>query len=52
MYHSKSYELLLKDISIIKGVGPKNKKILKKKILKQYLIYFGICLKPLLIDQI
>ena len=31
MHLSKSYELLLEDISIIKGVGPKIKKILKKK---------------------
>jgi len=31
MSHSKSYEFLLNDISILKGVGQKTKKILKKK---------------------
>ena len=31
MSHSKSYEFLLKDISILKRVGQKTKKILKKK---------------------
>ncbi len=31
MTHSKSYEFLLKDISILKRVGQKTKKILKKK---------------------
>ena len=31
MSHSKNYEFLLKDISILKGVGQKIKKILKKK---------------------
>ena len=31
MSHSKSYELLLKDISTLKRVGQKTKKILKKK---------------------
>ena len=31
MSHSKSYEFLLKDISTLKGVGQKAKKLLKKK---------------------
>ena len=31
MSHSKSYEFLLKDISTLKGVGQKTKKLLKKK---------------------
>lgn len=31
MSHSKSYEFLLKNISTLRGVGPKTKKLLKKK---------------------
>ena len=30
MSHSKSYEFLLKNISTLKGVGPKTKKLLEK----------------------
>ena len=31
MSHLKSYEFLLNDISILKGVGKKTKQLLKKK---------------------
>ncbi len=31
MSHSKSYEFLLKNISTLRGVGPKTKKIIKEK---------------------
>ena len=46
MSHSKSYEFLLKDISILKRVGQKTKKILKKKKIETLL--FGILISPFL----
>ena len=50
MSHSNSYEFLLKDISTLKGVGQKTKKILKKKKLKLYLMSYGNYLRHLWID--
>ena len=38
-----SYEYLLSDINNIKGIGTKTSKLFKKKILIQYLIYYGVC---------
>ena len=38
-----SYEYLLSDINNIKGIGTKLLNYLKKKILIQYLIYYGVC---------
>ena len=50
MSHSKSYEFLLKDISTLKRVGQKTKKILRKKKLRLYLMCCYICPKRLWID--
>ena len=50
MSHSKSYEFLLKDISILKKVGQKTKKTLKKKKLRIYLMCCYIYLRRLWID--
>ncbi len=47
MSHSKSYEFLLKDITTLKRVGQKTKKLLKKKKLKLCLMFCGIYLRHL-----
>ena len=45
-------DLLIQNVSNLKGVGVKIKKLLKKKKLKKYLIYCGIFHKVILTDQI
>ena len=46
-----NYDYLLSDINSIKGVGNKTAKLFKKKILILLLIYFGIYLEIILIEQ-
>ena len=51
MNQSEIKKFLTQSISKLKGVGIKTVKILKKKELRKYLIYYGIFLKDPQIDQ-
>ncbi len=50
MNQSKIQNFLIQNVSMLGGVGIKIKKLLKKRKLKKYLIYYGIFLKVLQID--
>ena len=41
MDNKSNYKYLLSDLAALKGVGSITKKLLKKKILTIFLIYFG-----------
>ena len=41
MDNKSNYKYLLSDLTALKGVGSITKKLLKKKILTIFLIYFG-----------
>ncbi len=50
MDNKSNYKYLLSDLSILKGVGQKTTKLLKKKILTIFLIYYGDCLNHIQIE--
>ena len=52
MNHPNILNFLGQNVSILNGVGTKLKKILKKKKLRKYQIFYGTFLMVLLIDQI
>ncbi len=45
MNQSKIQDFLIQNVSKLEGVGIKTEKLLKKRKLKKYLIYYGIFLK-------
>ena len=51
MNQSKLHNFLIQNVSALNGVGTKTRKLLKKKKLRKYAIYYGIYLKVLPIDQ-
>ena len=50
MKNKNNFDYLLADLTKLNGVGKKTMEILKKKKLITFLIYYGDCLNPILIE--